>query len=72
MSTPAVITKDCDAMRHSALGHHNATIKLRKGTRLQILHPASDKDGYVDSMMCITSTMFLIVVPNDCIAEEML
>ena len=72
MSRPAIITKDCTVRRHTSMGDPMATLHLKKGTQVEILHEASEQDGYIDSLMCKTPNCFLVVVPNDLVQEYML
>ncbi len=72
MTRQATITKDCTVRRHTSIGDPLATLHLKKGTQVEILHAASEQDGYIDSMMCKTPNCFLVVVPNNLVEESML
>ncbi len=72
MTRQATITKDCTVQRYTSLGDPHATLHLRRGTQVRILHPIGEQDGFVDCVACLTFNGNTVVIPNNLVEESML
>lgn len=72
MTRQATITKDCTVHRYTSLGDPHATLHLKRGTQVRILHPIAKQDGFIDCVACLTANGSTVVIPNNLVEESML
>lgn len=74
MSTPAVISRDCQCFAWSELDQKTKPpgISLTSGQPIRFLHLCAEQDGLLGYSLCLTPSGQTVVVASHCIEMTML